>query len=163
VTLTARQLVPLAITVVVVGGITWLLLDRDVALGRWLLAFLILGHGLAHLAFVVSGPQPASGEMDWPFDTARSWLIPRFGLNPGVVGSAARALTGVAIAAALLAALATVGVVVSAEWWSGLVVLLAVSSALLLTLVVSAMFVIGYGIDLALLWLALVSGWSPAG
>jgi hypothetical protein len=160
VALTARQLVPLAITVVVVGGITWLLLDRDVALGRWLLAFLILGHGLAHLAFVVPGPQPTSGEMDWPFDTARSWLIPRFGLNPGVVGAAVGALTGVAIAAALLAA---VGVVVPAEWWSRLVVLLAVSSALLLTLVVSGMFVTGYGIDLALLWLALVSGWSPVG
>ena len=56
---TTTQLVPLAITVAVVGVITWLLLDGDVALGRWLLAALILGHGLAHIAFVVPRPEPA--------------------------------------------------------------------------------------------------------
>jgi hypothetical protein len=52
---------------------------------------------------------------------------------------------------------------VPADWWSGLVVALAVSSALLLALVFAPTFLIGFGIDLALLWLALVSGWSPAG
>ena len=39
------RLVPLAIGVALVGGLTWLLLDRDAALGTWLLAALLLGHG----------------------------------------------------------------------------------------------------------------------
>jgi len=34
---------------------------------------------------------------------------------------------------------------------------------LLLALAFSPTLVIGFAIDLALLWLALVSGWSPAG
>jgi len=63
----------------------------------------------------------------------------------------------------LLAALATVGLVVPADWWQGLVVALAVSSMLLLVLCFSPILLNGFAIDLALLWLALVSGWSPAG
>jgi hypothetical protein len=156
----ASQLVPLAITVVVVGGITWLLLDSEIALGRWLLAALILGHGLAHLAFVA--PRPATtDQLEWPFDSGRSWLITSFGVGPGVVRAAVRAMTVVTITTALLAALATVAILVPAGWWASLVVALAVSSALLLALVFSLMFVIGYAIDLALLWLALASGWRP--
>ena len=56
---TVTQLLPLAIGAALVADLTWFLLDRDVALGRWLLAALILGHGLAHLAFVVPTPEPA--------------------------------------------------------------------------------------------------------
>ena len=156
------QLVPLAITVAVAGGIAWLLLDRDVLLGRWLLAALILGHGLAHIAFVVPGPEPATtGTMEWPFDLGRSWLVGRFGVDPSSVHLAGRALTAVTIVAALMAAAATVGILVPAAWWSGLVVAVAVSSALVLALAFSPTFVIGFAIDLALLWLALGSGWSP--
>lgn len=165
-TITLTQLVPLAITVAVVGGVTWLLLDRDVVLGRWLLAALILGHGLAHIAFVVPGPEPASaavGQLEWPFDLGRSWLVGRIGVDPSVVRVAGRLLTAITIVTALLAALATAGILIPAAWWSGLVVALAISSALLLALTFSPTFVIGYGIDLVLLWLALVSGWSPAG
>ena len=131
------QLVPLAITVAVIGGITWLLLDRDVVLGRWLLGALILGHGLAHIAFVVPRPEPASaraGQMEWPFDLGRSWLVGRFGVDPSIVRVAGRVLTAITIVTALLAALATAGILIPAAWWSGLVVALAISSALLLAL-----------------------------
>ena len=161
----ARQLVPLAIAVAVVGGVTWLLLEGNSALGTWLLAALILGHGLAHLAFVVPAPDPArtSGAgMPWPFDLRDSWLVGRLGLDAGIVRSTGIALAAVAIATSLLAALATVGILVPADWWPGLVVALAVSSALLLTLRFAPAFLVGYGIDLALLWLALLAGWSPA-
>jgi hypothetical protein len=158
------QLVPLVIAVAVASGVTWLLFDSDNFLGRWLLAALILGHGLAHIAFVVPRPDPATGgQMAWPFDLGRSWLVRRFGADPSIVHAAGRALTAVTIVTALLAAVATVGILVPAAWWSGLVVAVAVSSALLLALAFSATFVIGYAIDLALLWLALISGWSPAG
>ena len=159
------QLVPVAVGTVIVAGLTWVLLDRDIGLGTWLLGVLILGHGLAHVAFVVPAPKPAAateGQMEWPFDLGRSWLIER-GLDPGIIRTAGRALTALTIAMAVLAAAATVGILVPADWWSGLVVALAISSALLLALMLAPTFVIGFGIDLALLWLALVSGWSPAG
>jgi hypothetical protein len=160
------RLLPLAIGVAVIGGVTWLLLDGDNVLGTWLLAALLLGHGLAHVAFVVPAPDPArttGAGMPWPFDLGDSWLVGRFGLNPGIVRAAGMMLAAIAIATSLLAALATVGILVPADWWPGLVVALAVSSMLLLTLRFSPAFVIGFGIDAALLWLVFLSGWRPAG
>ena len=62
----------------------------------------------------------------------------------------------------LLAALATIGILVPAEWWSGLVVAQAVSSLLLLAVCFSPILLNGFAIDLALLWLVFLSGWSPA-
>jgi hypothetical protein len=161
-----RQLVPLAIGAALVAGLTWVLLDRDIALGTWLLAALILGHGLAHLAFVVPTPEPAretSTGMAWPFDLGDSWLVGRAGLDAGLVRGAGRALTAIVVVTSLLAALATVGLFVQGGWWPGLVVALAVSSMLLLAVCFSPILLNGFAIDLALLWLALVSGWSPAG
>ena len=81
---TVTRLLPLAIGAALVAGLTWFLLDRDVELGRWLLAALILGHGLAHLAFVVPTPEPAKATgsgMEWPFDLGRSWPVTRIGLD----------------------------------------------------------------------------------
>ena len=160
------RLLPLAIGVAVVGGLTWVLLDRDVAVGRWLLAALLLGHGLAHLAFVVAAPDPArttGSGMPWPFDLRDSWLVGRIGLSAGIVRAAGTALAAITIVTSLLAALATVGIVVPADWWPGLVIGLAVSSVLLLTLRFAPAFLVGFGIDAALLWLVFLSGWTPAG
>jgi hypothetical protein len=160
------RLLPLAIGVAVVGGLTWVLLDRDVALGTWLLAALILGHGLAHLAFVVPAPDPARTKgagMPWPFDLGDSWLVGRFGLNPVIVRAAGGALVAVAVVMSLLAAFATVGILVPPEWWPGLVVGLAVSSMVLLTVRFAPAFLVGFGIDAALLWLVFMSGWRPEG
>ena len=106
---TLTQLLPLAIGAALVAGLTWFLLDRDVALGRWLLAALILGHGLAHLAFVVPTPEPARATgsgMAWPFDLGRAWPVTRIGLDARVVRGTGTALTAVTIVTSLLAALA---------------------------------------------------------
>jgi hypothetical protein len=160
------RLLPLAIGVALIGGLTWLLLDRDVELGRWLLAALILGHGMAHLAFVVPTPQPAKATgsgMEWPFDLDRSWPVTRFGLDARIVRGTGVALTAVTVVTSFLAALATVGVVVPVDWWSGLVVAEAASSLLLLAVCFSPILLNGFAIDLALLWLVFLSGWSPAG
>jgi hypothetical protein len=56
-----------------------------------------------------------------------------------------------------------VGILVPADWWSGLVVAVAVSSLLPLAVCFSPILLNGFAIDLALLWLALLSGWGPAG
>jgi hypothetical protein len=160
------RLLPLAIGAALIAGLTWILLDRDLELGRWLLAALLLGHGLAHLAFVVPTPEPARATesgMAWPFDLGRAWPVSRLDLDPRIVRGAGIALTAVTLVASLLAALATLGILVSADLWSGLVVAEAVSSMLLLTVCFSPILLNGFGIDFALLWLALLSGWSPAG
>jgi hypothetical protein len=79
----AYRLLPLAIGVAVVGGLTWVLLDRDVALGRWLLAALLLGHGLAHFAFVVPAPEPArTTGAGIGIDAALLWLVFLSGWRP---------------------------------------------------------------------------------
>ncbi len=159
------RLLPLAIGAALVAGLTWVLLDRDIAIGRWLLAALLLGHGLAHLAFVVPTPKPAKATesgMAWPFDLGRSWPVSRIGLDPRIVRGAGIALTVVTLVTSLLAALATIGILVPADWWSGLVVAESLSSMLLLTVAFSPILLNGFGIDVALLWLALLSGWSPA-
>ena len=160
------RLVPLAIVVALVGGVTWLLLDSDAALGTWLLAALLLGHGAAHLAFVVPTPEPArtaGSEMEWPFDLGRSWPVTRLGLDAGIVRATGRALTAVTAVTSLLAALATIGFLVPTEWWPGLVVAEAVSSLLLLIVCFAPALLIGFGIDFALLWLVFLSGWIPPG
>ena len=160
--MTVRQLVPIAIVVVVLSVVTWLLLTDDWAIGPWLLAGLLFAHGCFHLAFVFPQPDPgASAGMPWPFDMTKSWLVRRLGLGVGLVRPVGIAvMAGVAVGLAL-AALATIGFLVPVSWWAGLVAASAIGSLLLLTMFFSPTFVIGYAIDLALLWLVLASGWSP--
>lgn len=159
-----RGLVPLAVGIVAIGALTWFLLDAESAIGRWLLAALLFAHGWVHLMFVFPQPDPArasAGTPEWPFDMRRSWLVTRAGMDAGVVRIVGRAVMAVAFAALLLAALATVGVLVPAEWWAALVIGGSVASTILLILFYSPMLLLGFGINLALVWLVLGSVWSP--
>jgi hypothetical protein len=116
------------------------------------------------MSYVVPTPDPArttGAGMPWPFDLGDSWLVGRFGLNPGMVRATGATLAAIAIGTSLLAALATVGLLLPMDWWPGLVIALAVSSLLLLILRFAPAFGIGFGIDAALLWLVLLSGWRP--
>jgi hypothetical protein len=161
---TVKAIGPLTAVVALVCGVTWYLLDQDVAIGAWLLAGLLLVHGAAHLMFVVPRPAPTAagaGGPDWPFDAADSWLSARAAMDPGVARAIARALTAVTVAALLLAALATVEVLVPAAWWSALVIVGATSSLLLLGLCFSPTLLLGVAIDVALLWLVIASAWNP--
>jgi len=163
---TVRSLVPLSIGVLVVGLITGYLLVNDVAAGPWLLALLLLAHGSLHVAFAVPRPvpAPATGDapIDWPFDLARSWLVRRLGLDPGLVRLIGRALVVGIVVAFTLAALCTLGFIVPAEWWTVLIVTAASLSLVLLAIVFAATLLVGFGIDLALVWFALSSLWTPA-
>jgi hypothetical protein len=75
-----------------------------------------------------------------------------------VVGTALAAIVAVGLG---LAALATLDFIVPSAWWAGLVVGSAVGSIVLLTLVFSPTLLIGYAIDVSLLWLVAASVWSP--
>jgi len=158
-------LLPLAIAMAAVSGIAWFLLTRGWAAGPWLLALLLFAHGWVHLVFLFPQPQPAevsSAGLAYPFDMERSWLITRLGLEAALVRSLGIILMVIVFAASTLAALATVGFLVPASWWAGLVIASAVTSMTMLTLFFAPALLLGYAIDIALLWLVLGSVWSPA-
>ena len=162
---TVTSLVPLAIGVAVLGAVTWLLLTNNWALGPWLLAGLLFAHGWVHLMFVFPKPAPAAATSSgptWPFDMGSSWLISGPGLDVGLVRTVGIALMAVVFVGFLLAAMSTLGVLVPTEWWTGLVVGSAAGSLILLTMFFSPTLLLGYAIDLALLWLVAASVWSPA-
>ena len=157
-----RELLPLAIGVAVIGGITWFALTSGWALGPWLLSALLVAHGLLHVLFVVrpSG-MAASGALAVP-DLGTSWLIGGLGFDARRVRAMSTVLVVIVVAGFFVAALSTLGVLVPTGWWPGLVAGSAVGSIVILTLLVSPSLVLGYAIDLALLWLVVASGWSPS-
>jgi hypothetical protein len=160
------SLLPLAVAVAAVAGVTWFLLTRGWALGPWLLALLLFAHGWVHLVFLFPQPEAATataGALAYPFDMDRSWLIGRANVDPGLVRVAGIGLMVSVFVLSLLAALATTELVVPDGWWRPLVVASALGSMLLLTLFFSPLFLLGYAIDLALLWLVIGGVWSPAG
>ena len=160
---TLREIGPLGVVVAMVGGGTWLLLGGNETLGSWLLAGLILAHGLIHLMFLAPAPPrtvaASAGGPTWPFELDASWLTERVGA--ATVTTVGRTLVVAVAGCSVLAALATVGVLVPSALWSALVVSAAGCSLLLLVIAFDPKLVLGVGIDLALLWLALWSGWTP--
>jgi hypothetical protein len=78
-----------------------------------------------------------------------------------VVRTLGMLLIGWTCSAALLAASATVGVVVPVSWWPTLVLATAAASTLLLALDWSSGLSLGLAVDFGLVWLALASGWTP--
>ncbi len=158
------SLVPVAVGIVIICAVTSFLLTNGWAAGPWLLALLLFAHGWVHLVFLFPQPQPAaaaSNGLAYPFDMGRSWLISRRGFDAGRVRVAGIVMMTIVFAASLLAALATVGLVVPTSWWSGLVVVSALSSMVMLTAFFAPALLLGYAIDLALLWLVFGSVWSP--
>lgn len=159
---TISGLVPLAIAIALIGTLTWFLLDRDVWLGRWLLAGLLFAHGWVHVMFVFPSPAPAAeGGTEWPFDMGRSWLIRSAGLDATVVRNLGIVLVVAVFAGFLLTAMSTVGILVPAGWWSGLVIGSAIGSTLLLGLFVAPALLLGFAVDVALVGLVIASTWRP--
>lgn len=154
---------PWAIVLVLAGAVIWFLLDRQMAAGRWLLAVVLLAHGMVHALFLVPAPTPAAraSTHEWPFALAKSWLTTRAGLDAGLVRWIAVALIALTVAAFALAALATVGLIVPVGWWGVLVVIGALASLTLLVVAFDPQLILGIGIDVALLVVVLAASWSP--
>ena len=158
-------LLPWAIALVIAGVAIWFLLEHDIALGAWLLAAFLAGHGLVHVMFLVPRPGDAAasaGGVDWPFDLARTWPVTSAGVDPGVVRIAAAVLIGVVVVGFVLAGLATVGLLVPAGWWPGLVAVSAGASIVLLALAFAPGLLLGLAIDALLLGLVFTGAWTPA-
>lgn len=157
----ARELGPLAIGVTIFAAITAVLIHNGNDLGNWLLAAFFVGHGWAHITYLFPRPQASAATAqgpEWPFDLDHSWLaIDRRSLR--LIGTALVVLT---IAGYLLAAFATIQIIVPTELWLPLVIGSTIASATLLGIFFSPMLVIGLAIDIALIVAVLVTGWQPA-
>jgi hypothetical protein len=158
------DLAPIGIGLALVAAVTWFLLDRDIGVGKWLLAALLFAHGWVHMMFVFPAPEPAAataGGLAYPFDMGRSWLITSLGMDAGTVRAIGVTVMIVTFAAFALAALATVGWLIPTSWWAGLVLAAAGSSTLLLALFFSPALLLGFAINVALWALVIGSVWAP--
>jgi hypothetical protein len=161
---TITDLLPIGIGVALVAAVTWFLLDRNIGLGKWLLAALLLAHGWVHVMFVFPSPEAApatAGGLAYPFDMGRSWLITNVGLDAGNIRTVGIAVMIVTFAGFLLTALSTVGWVVPTGWWAELMLGSAASSTLLLALFFSPALLLGLAVNVALWIVVLGSIWSP--
>jgi hypothetical protein len=159
---TIAGLAPLAVVLAALGAAIWWMLSRDMVLGKWVLAAVMLGHGLVHAMFVLPEPAAKAGGTEWPFGMAKSWLVTAAGLDVNVVRVVGVAFIGVVVVGFVLAALATVGVVMPSSAWPALVVISATASAVMLALFFNPQLVLGLAIDAVLLWVALATVWSPS-
>jgi hypothetical protein len=160
-----RELGPLAIVAVVVGAVVVWLLATNPDVGRWVLAAILFGHGWVHFMFLFPKPgTPEGGKTapEWPFDLQASWIAARSGSGPAAFVAAGRVLAVVTFVLSVLAALATVGILVPAAWWEGLVVVSSLASLVMLVVWFAPMLLLGILIDVALIWLAIAGPWSPA-
>ncbi len=152
---------PWAVVLLVIGVAIWWLLSRDMAAGRWLLAALLIGHGVVHVFFAVPTPAASDGGAGWPFDMAQSWAVTRAGLDLNLVRGIALVLIAVTVGAFALAAMSTVGLIVPSGWWQPTIALGAVASAAMLVLFFEPQLVLGLGIDSVLLWIVVTRAWMP--
>jgi hypothetical protein len=141
-------------------GVLWFLYDHQIAVGPWLVAALLVGHGAVHGLFLVGRPAATASGPEWPFDLAGSWSISA-GLDLGVARTVAVGLIALVIAGFSLSGLATVGLVLPHTWWPALVSASAGLSLVLLILFFDAQLLVGVMLDLILLWLAIASTWRP--
>jgi hypothetical protein len=158
---TIGAVAPWAIVLTGAGGAVWWLLSRDIAAGRWLLAALLFGHGAVHLLFVVPPPDGTDAGSEWPFDMTRSWTITGPALDPDTVRAAGKVLVAGVVAGFALAALSTTSIVVPPGWWRATVASSSIASAAALVLFLSPRFVLGLGMDVALVWVAAAGAWMP--
>ena len=153
-------MLPWAIVVVIAGAAIVLLLEERPVVGAWVLAAVLLAHGLIHLLFLVPPPEPqADGRGPrWPFDLGRSWLVALAGARRG--RRIAIVLILLVVATSALAAAATAALLPAAAW-PALVAAASLASLVLLLLAFDAQLVLGLGIDAALLLVVLTGAWRP--
>jgi hypothetical protein len=154
-------MLPYAVVLAVLGGVTWWLLSRGMAAGPWLLAAVLIGHGVVHIMFAIS-PAATAGGPEWPFDIAKSWPVTQAGLDVNVVRAIGMALIVIVAGGFAIAALSTVGLVIPAGWWQVAVGGSAVTSMIVLVLFFNPQLVLGLGIDAVLIWAIATKAWAPA-
>ncbi len=121
----------------------------------------LLAHALVHVAFVAPAPPVTAGGPVWPFSVSDSWLSTRLGVGPDAMRRIAVALIAATILGCSLASLCVIGLAPEVLWTPAIVVG-AVASLGLLVACFHPWLTIGIAIDLILLWVGIVAGWSPS-
>ena len=127
---------------------------------RFAVAGFLLAHALIHVAFVAPAPPATADGPAWPFTTSDSWLVSRLGVGPSEARLVAMALVAVTVGAFAVASLAALGLAPVALW-APAVTAGATASLAILVAFFHPWLALGVGIDLAVLWAALVAGWIP--
>ena len=126
------------------------------------LALFLAAHGLIHASFLSPAPPRTAGGPEWPFELTRSWLVTGLQLDPALVRGVGIGLVVTSTVLLVLAGLSTVGWIVPASWWSGLTLAGAATSLGTLLLFFHPWLALGLFIDLVLVWVVVVAGWSPS-
>jgi hypothetical protein len=158
------KLAPLAVGLVIFALVIAFVLSRGMALGAWLLAAFLLGHGLVHVMFAVpapAAPAPAGG-MEYPFDVNNTWLVTAHIADVAIVRGIVIGLVTATVIGYGLAALSTVGIGVSPSLWPLLVLAATAASGGLMVIGLAPALALGVAIDIALVALVVTSAWSPA-
>ncbi len=141
-----RNTLMLAAALAAVTAVIVLLLSAGWSLGWWLLAAFLLVHGCVHLFFVM--PQTARAA-----ESGR-----RFGLTPGETHMVGSTLMAAAAIGFLFAALLTIA---ASGLWGPVIVISSLASLAMLGFFFSRTLVMGVGVDLVLLVVALTGFWRP--
>lgn len=128
-----------------------------------LFALLLIAHGLVHagLAAAPIPNDPDSKPGAFFTATARSWLLPRLGLNASTVQWVGIILVALATLGFVLAGLGVFGVPGLNSIWQTVTVISACVSLLLLILYWHTWLIVGVLIDVGLLVALLWVRWSP--
>ena len=123
-------------------------------------AAFLLAHAGIHALFLSPPPPVTAGGPAWPFATASSWLVTRFGVDQSGMRDIAFALVAVVIGAFALAAIVAIGVG-PASLWLPAVVIGSMASLGVLAICFHPWLLLGVAIDVVLLAATLVFGWIP--
>jgi hypothetical protein len=144
-------------------AIAWML-QRDMALGTWVFALFLVGHGVVHVMFAAPPPtEPGSPAESFAFDPARSWLVTSGLLSVDTLKVVVLGLVAAVVVGYFLAAMATVGLFVPTAWWSTLLIASTGLSIALMAIALIPGLALGVAIDLVLIWVAITAAWSPSG
>jgi hypothetical protein len=119
---------------------------------RVVVGLLLVAHGLVHLLYLVAEP----GDKNYPFTLRESWLVPESTRRPLAIF-----LIVATIVLFTLLALAVWGVPGLSGLWPVLAIVAALSSLALLIAFWNPRLIIGVGIDVALIVIAVIRpGWT---
>jgi hypothetical protein len=128
----------------------------------FVVAGLLLGHALIHASYLSPEPARKPGAPAWPFHVERSWLLGPIGFDRATSRLLGTGLVVLVIAGFALAAIASLGAGPAWLWPIG-VALGAIASLAVLILYFHPWLVLGLVIDVLLLWVVVIAGWTPTG
>ena len=127
---------------------------------RVLFGLFLMAHGLIHTGFVTRAPAASPGAPEWPFDMGRSWLIAGAGIDEAVIRTLGVALVVATLVGFVGAGLAWFGFIVPTSWWPAFTIVGSLASIGLLVAFFHPWLILGFAIDVVLLYLVIGPGWT---